>query len=252
MADHKEIIFGVNPVLEKLRAAPKDISEILISAASHRASLQLIDREAARVGLSVVSVAPKILDRLVGGQRHQGVIARVQGFHYSSFEELSEQISGGTSPERILILDGLTDPRNLGALLRTAEAVGIRHVVIPKHRSSEVTPMVVKASSGAAYHLNIVKATNLRHVIVELKKRGYWIIGLDANTKNGIYEKTYPAKLVVVLGSEGKGIRHINLQECDFVVSIPMLGKVKSLNVAAAGAIFLYELLRQKQSRIDR
>ncbi len=251
MSEHKEIIFGVNPVLEKLRAAPKDILEILISSASNRATLRLIDQEAARVGLPVVSVAPKILDRLVAGQRHQGVIARVQGFHYSSFAELLGQISGGMGAERILILDGLTDPRNCGALLRTAEAVGIRHVIIPKHRSAEVTPLVVKTSAGAAYHLNVVRATNLRHVMVELKKHGYWIVGLDANARNSIYDKTYPAPLAVILGSEGKGIRHINLQECDFVASIPMLGRVKSLNVAAAGAVFLYELLRQGQSRID-
>jgi 23S rRNA (guanosine2251-2'-O)-methyltransferase len=111
-----------------------------------------------------------------------------------------------------------------------------------------VTPLVVKASSGATFYLNIVKATNLRRALSELKKRGYWVVGLDAKAAKTIYENKYPERLVIVLGSEGKGIRQINLRECDFVVSIPMLGKVASLNVAVAGAVFLYEVLRQRQA----
>jgi len=185
---------------------------------------------------------------LASGQRHQGVIAKIECFHYLSLDQFLERISTGVNSEWILILDGVTDPRNFGALLRTAEAVGIGHVVIPKHRSAEVTPLVVKASSGATFYLNIVKATNLRRALSELKKRGYWVVGLDAKAAKTIYENKYPERLVIVLGSEGKGIRQINLRECDFVVSIPMLGKVASLNVAVAGAVFLYEVLRQRQA----
>jgi 23S rRNA (guanosine2251-2'-O)-methyltransferase len=144
-----------------------------------------------------------------------------------------------------LILDGLTDPRNFGALLRTAEAVGVRHIVIPKDRSVAVTPIVVKASAGAAHHVKIVKVTNLRRTIGILKEYGYWIVGLDAQSRESVYDRQYPSKLALVLGSEGRGVRPVNLRECDFLVSIPMLGKVGSLNVAVAGAVFLYELLRQ-------
>jgi 23S rRNA (guanosine2251-2'-O)-methyltransferase len=248
MVSDKAFVFGVNPVLEKLRAAPNDILEVLISDHSSRAVLRLIARDAARLGLQVVHVPPRVLDRLAGGQRHQGVIAKVAGYHYSSVDLLLQQVSGKVSSEWILILDGLTDPRNFGALLRTAEAVGVHHVIIPKHRSVDVTPLVVKASSGAAYNLNIVKATNLRRVMTELKSRGYWIIGLDARGRQNIYDQTYPAQVAIVLGSEGKGIRQINLHECDFVASIPMLGRIESLNVSVAGAIFLYELLRQSRS----
>jgi 23S rRNA (guanosine2251-2'-O)-methyltransferase len=110
-----------------------------------------------------------------------------------------------------------------------------------------VSPLVVKAASGATFHLDIVKATNMRTALAELKKRGYWIAGLEAKAAKTIYESKYPERLAILLGSEGKGIRQINLRECDFVVSIPMLGKIASLNVAVAGAVFLYEILRQRQ-----
>ena len=250
MASRTEIVFGINPVQEKLRASPKDVLEILFVEAGDGAALRSIEREAVRHGVRVSRVPVHLLDRLASGQRHQGVIAKIECFHYLSLDKFLERISTGVNSEWILILDGVTDPRNFGALLRTAEAVGIGHVVIPKHRSAEVTPLVVKASSGATFYLNIVKATNLRRALSELKKRGYWIVGLDAKAAKTIYENKYPERLVIVLGSEGKGIRQINLRECDFVVSIPMLGKVASLNVAVAGAVFLYEVLRQRQAAV--
>lgn len=247
MSKNQNLVFGVNPVLEKLRASANDILEILISDSSDRAVLRLVSQEAARLGLRVVTVERKALDKLVGGQRHQGVVAKVEAYRYLPFAVLLERLCESVNLEWILILDGLTDPRNFGALLRTAEAVGIRYIVIPKDRSAEVTPLAVKASAGAAYHLNIARVTNLRRAISELKKRGFWIVGLDADERESVYDKSYPSQLAIVLGSEGKGVRPVILRECDFLVSIPMLGKVGSLNVAAAGAIFLYELLRQSR-----
>ena len=129
----------------------------------------------------------------------------------------------------------------------TAEAVGVSHIVIPKDRSVDVTPVVVKASAGAAHHLKIAKVTNLRRAIAGLKDYGYWTVGLDGQSRESIYDKIYPDRLAIVLGSEGKGVRPVILRECDFVVSIPMLGKVTSLNVAVAGAVFLFEVLRQNR-----
>src|SRR5689334_5243072 len=252
MSSRTEIVFGINSVQEKLRASTKDVLEILLAEASDRAALRLIERTAIGHGLRVSRVPAHLLDRLSSGQRHQGVIAKIAGFHYLSLDEFLQRISTGVSSEWILILDGVTDPRNFGALLRTAEAVGIEHIIIPKHRSVEVNPLVVKASSGAAFYLNIVKVTNMRTTLSELKKRGFWVVGLDATATQTIYENSYPERLAIVLGSEGKGIRQINLRECDFVVSIPMLGKVASLNVAVAGAIFLYEVLRQRQTSMVR
>ncbi|HME61662.1 MAG TPA: 23S rRNA (guanosine(2251)-2'-O)-methyltransferase RlmB, partial [Candidatus Binatia bacterium] len=157
-----------------------------------------------------------------------------------------ERIAPPSISERILILDGLTDPRNFGALLRTADATGVRYVMIPKNRSVEVSPLVTKASAGASYHLNVVKVTNLRRAIVNLKENGYWVVGLDAKSRETAYERDFPTRLAIVIGSEGSGMRPIILRECDLLVSIPMLGKVASLNVSVAAAVFLYELVRQR------
>ena len=142
---------------------------------------------------------------------------------------------------------GIVDPRNFGALLRTAEAAGVRNIVIPKDRSVDVTPLVVKASAGAAYHLDIYKVTNLRRALHEMKKAGYWIVGLAVGAKESLYDRVLPEKLVIVLGGEATGVRRLNLDECDFVVSIPMLGKIASLNVGVAGAICLFEIMRQRR-----
>jgi 23S rRNA (guanosine2251-2'-O)-methyltransferase len=135
--------------------------------------------------------------------------------------------------------------------LRTAEAVGIRRVLIPKDRSADVTPIVAKVSAGAVHHLKVYRVTNLRRAMLTLKEQGYWLVGLDDHAPEQIYDRVYQDRLGIVLGSEGRGIRPLILRECDYRVSIPMLGKVSSLNVAVAGAVFLYEILRQKRS-IDK
>jgi 23S rRNA (guanosine2251-2'-O)-methyltransferase len=245
MAKPHELIFGVNPVLEKLKAAPDDVLEILVSEISTNSALRQISREAARLGVRVAPVDRRFLDRLAADRKHQGVIARIEGYRYLPFAEMIEQVAPASVSERILVLDGITDPRNLGALLRTAEAVGVRHVIIPKNRSAEVTPLVVKASAGAAHLVNISRVTNLRRALEELKKRGYWVAGLAPTGGESLYARQYPPRLAVLLGSEGAGVRPINLKECDLVVSIPMLGKISSLNVSVAGGVFLYEVLRQ-------
>jgi 23S rRNA (guanosine2251-2'-O)-methyltransferase len=246
MEKNRDLIFGVNPVLEALKASAQNISEILISEASDRAALRHICHEAQRRGVSVSSVQPRMLDQLIGGARHQGVAARVKPYSYLPFPEMLERIAGSQSAQRILILDGLTDPRNFGALLRTADATGVRYVVIPKDRSVDVTPVAVKASAGATQHVNVVKVTNLRRAISDLKKNDYWVVGLDPQSRETIFEMNFPSRVAVVIGSEGSGVRPINLRECDLTVSIPMLGNVASLNASVAGAVFLYELVRQQ------
>jgi 23S rRNA (guanosine2251-2'-O)-methyltransferase len=251
MSNNESIVFGINPVLEKLKTSAVDVLEILIAENAEGAALRQIAHEATQQGLRMVPVQAKVLDRLAGGYRHQGVVARVEAYRYLSFDELLVQVSTESDASWILVLDGLTDPRNFGALLRTAEAVGVRHVVIPKDRSVDVTPVVVKASAGAAHHLKVSKVTNLRRAIGELKNHGYWAVGLDGLSPESIYDKNYSNRLVVVLGGEGRGLRPVTMRECDFVVSIPMLGKIGSLNVAVAGAVFLYELVRQSRN-IDK
>lgn len=240
-------LFGVNSVAEKFKAAPHEVIEImLVRREFHHAALRSIDTEARRCGLEVRYVEPAVLDRLADGGKHQGVVAKVSSYRYFSFSDLIEDSSSTSGQEWVLLLDGLTDPRNFGALLRSAEAVGIRHVVISRDRSVGVTPTVIKSSAGASHYLRIYRVANLRRVILTLKERGYWVIGLDAEAKEGLYQRVYPEKLVVVLGAEGSGIRPLIRRECDFLVSIPMRGKIASLNVAVAGGIFLYELLRQR------
>jgi 23S rRNA (guanosine2251-2'-O)-methyltransferase len=248
--DQQVLIFGVNPVLEALKATSQDVAEVLLSEISSRPALRLVRREAQGRNVRIVDVNPKMLDQLVEGQRHQGVVARVEAYRYFPFTDMIARITAREIPERILILDGLTDPRNFGALIRTADAAGVRYIVIPKDRSADVSPLAVKAAAGATHHLHIVKVTNLRRAIQDLKEHHFWIVGLDARSPTTIYERNFPARLGILVGSEGRGARSINLRECDFTASIPMLGAVSSLNVSVAGGVFLYELLRQ--SRIGK
>src|SRR5262249_14645829 len=246
MDKEPRFLFGINPVAEKLKASPHEVSEILIAKGSSASALHGLDAQARRLGIRVKYVIADLLDRLSEGQRHQGVVAEVTAYSYSTFADLLQAIPSNS--EWIWILDGLNDPRNFGALLRTAESVGIHHIVIPKDRAVPVTPTVVKASAGAAHYLKIHRTTNLRRAILDLKKIGFWIIGLDTNAPESIYSRTYPNRLGIVLGCEGAGIRPLILRECDYIASIPMEGKITSLNVTVAGAVFLYELLRQARS----
>ena len=238
-------LFGINPVLEKLKASPDEVTEVIIAADRHGPLVRAIDAEARRLGLSVTYLPSRDLDRLIERRKHQGVLAKVEPYSYLAFDNLLRELSSNPGREWILVLDGLTDPRNFGALLRSAEATGIRYVIIPRDRSVSVTSIVIKASAGAAHHLKVCRVINLRRAIMTLKERGFWIAGLDVRARETIYDRVYPEKLAIVLGSEGAGMRPVIRQECDYLVSVPMRGRIGSLNVAVAGAVFLYELLRQ-------
>lgn len=241
------ILFGVNPVLEKLGAAPGDVVEILIAAGKKGPSLRGLEAAARRHGVTVRLVDVTHLNRLAEGGKHQGVVARVEPYPYGNFASLVGQLPTSPGHHWVLFLDGLNDPRNFGAVLRAAEGVGIVDVVIPKDRAVGVTSTVVKTSAGAVQHMRIYRVPNLRQAIMALKEKEYWAVGLDAAAGDKIYGKRYPEKLLVVLGAEGSGIRPLIRRECDFLVSLPMRGKVESLNVAVAAGVFFYELLRQKE-----
>jgi 23S rRNA (guanosine2251-2'-O)-methyltransferase len=239
------LLIGVNPIIEKFKTSPEDISLICFARGSLRPVLKSIESDAQRLKLRINYLEAKELDYLAQGRSHQGVLAWVRAYSYGSSSQLEEIVASESAPERILILDGITDPRNFGAILRTAEAAGVRHVIIPKDRSVGITPAVFKASAGAVSHLRVYRVTNLRRAISSLKARGFWIVGLDADAKQAYDGAQYPKKLGIVLGSEGRGIRSLVSKECDYLVRIPMKGKISSLNVSVAGAIFLYEVLRQ-------
>jgi 23S rRNA (guanosine2251-2'-O)-methyltransferase len=177
------------------------------------------------------------------------VAAKLGSFNYGSFAQFLGSLSDTTAPDWVLAIDGLTDPRNLGAILRTAEAVGIRHVILPRDRTASITGAAVKASAGAVFHVTVYRVVNLRRALGELKEKGYWVVGLDVAAKEMIYRQVYPEKLVVVVGAEGTGLRPLIRETCDFLASIPMCGNVGSLNVAVAAGVFLYELARRKNFR---
>lgn len=240
------LLYGLHAIREKLRAKADDVLEILIAQESGAKAARELSDEAKKQGVRATVVRRDVLDRLAQGQRHQGAVAKIKPYEYLQIEELFDEVVAAEWSGCVVALDGVTDPHNFGAILRTAEAVGVRHVVIPKDRSVEVSPVVTKTSAGAVHHMKIHKATNLRRAIGGLKERGFWTVGLSADVAEGIFDRIYPEKVCLVLGSEGEGIRPLIRQECDFLVSIPMLGKVASLNVSVAAAIFLYELLRQR------
>jgi 23S rRNA (guanosine2251-2'-O)-methyltransferase len=244
-------LFGVHPVMEKLKGSPNDIIEILIARGHERGALRLLEGAAKIGGLPIRYVESQELDRLAAGKRHQGVVAKVTFFAYSRFDDLLEYSSHSGARDWILVLDGVKDPGNFGNLLRTAEGMGVLDVVIPKNRSVGVTPTVAKISAGAIHYLKVYRVTNLKRAITKLKERGYWIVGLDSEAKERAYDKVYPEKLVVVLGSEESGIRPSVREECDFIVGIPMRGRIASLNVGVTGGMFLYELLRQRSFLAD-
>ena len=248
MMHDKDLLWGINPILEKIKAASSEIAEIILAQGPQRSGLREIEIEGRRLGTKISYRSSRALDQLAQGQKHQGVLAWVQAYAYVPFADLEQRAKTSRGEYWVLVLDGLTDPRNFGALLRTAEAVGVKDVVIPKDRSVGITPVVAKTSAGAINHLRICRVTNLRRAIAVLKSQGLWIVGLEAASRTEFQSRNYPARLAVVLGSEGHGIRSLIRKECDFLVSIPMHGKVSSLNVSVAGAVFLYELLRQRGS----
>ena len=192
------------------------------------------------------SVDARDLNSMAGGGVHQGVVALVNPFQYSDLEDILER---GRSHDRhplILALDSIQDPHNLGALVRSALALGADGVIIPKDRACEVTGVAAKSSAGAVAHLPIVRVTNLKRTLVDLQKDGFWVVGTVADGGQPLQSQDFLQPIILVIGSEGKGIRQKLAEACDFKVRIPMVGDIGSLNAASAGSICLYEVLRQR------
>ncbi len=239
-----DIIYGRNTVREALLAGRVRKVLMLAGASSVAAELQ---QEARHRGIPVATVDRRELDRLAPGANHQGVAAEVAPFAYSSLDEILAESGKRNEPPFILLLDCIQDPQNLGTLLRTAEAVGIHGVVIPRHRAAEVTPAVEKASAGAVEHLRIAQEANLTLAIQRLKASGVWVAGIeDAPSAKDYALSDLTGPLAIVVGSEGKGISRLVRESCDFVLRLPMRGKVTSLNAAVAGSVILYEALKQR------
>ncbi len=239
------LVYGIHPVLEKLRAAPGDVIEVLMLPGSRGAALRRVEQAARQERCRVSDIDARALDALTRGARHQGVAARVAPFAYRSFEALGPVANGC-----VLFLDGVVDPRNLGGILRTCEAMGVGRIVIPKDRAAGVTGAVIKASAGAVHHVDLYRIANLSRGLGALRDRGYQVVGLDARAETRACDLAYPEKVAVVMGGEERGIRPLIRRSCDWLVSIPMHGRVASLNVGVAWGMFAYELTRQRISAV--
>lgn len=243
-AGMREILYGRNAVLEALRAG-KPIDRILLAKGTRaKGTLAEIVALARSRGVPIQRVERGDLDRIA--DRHQGVAAEAGEYEYASVEEILTTAEERGEKPFLLILDCLQDIQNFGSLLRTAEAVGVHGVIIPKRRAVGVTAAVRKASAGAVEHLCIAQVANLARTIRALKERGLWVIGLDMAGELTYDEADLDMPLAIVVGGEGQGISRLVRENCDFLVRLPMRGQVSSLNAAVAGSIVLYEALRRR------
>ncbi len=244
-----QIIYGINPVLEALKADRPWLNKIIIAEGRHGTPLKRIHQLARKKGVPVQLRVKEVLTKLAGRENHQGVVGLLAGFPYATFEDLLRAAHSKPGRVCVLVLDGIEDPQNLGSLIRTAEACGVIGVILPKDRAAGVTPAVVKASAGAAVHTPVVRVTNLANTLEELKKEGFWIVGADSRAEKPLYEMRFDMNVGLVIGGEGRGIRPLVLEKCDFAISIPMKGAISSLNASVAGAVILFEIMRQQGAK---
>jgi len=241
-----ELIIGRNAVKEIIRSGRRT-EEILLNR-SGDAETEKIAGAAAEKDIPVKYVEKRVLDRLARGGVHQGVIAYAEGYRYSSVADIIGYAQTMKEEPFVIILDGIEDPHNLGAIIRTAECAGAHGVIIPKRRSAEINETVMKTSAGAASHVLCARVTNLPRTIEELKKAGIWVAAADMGGRN-IYESDLTGPVAVVIGNEGKGISRLAGEKCDFTVSVPLRGRISSLNASNAAAVVMYEIRRQRDGK---
>ena len=239
-------IYGINSVTEALKARGRAFEWVGMAKERHDLRLQRLIEDCRKIGIPVRFLQRTELDRMAGNATHQGVVAVTSAKQYNELEDVISAKRGNYS--LVLVLDGVEDPHNLGAILRTADAAGANGVVIPERRAAAVTGTVTKASAGASEHLPIAKVTNIARTVEELKESNIWTVGLDERATQTYDAIDYKMDCALVLGGEGKGLHDLVKRKCDFLVSIPMLGKVPSLNVSVAAAIVLYEIVRQRRA----
>jgi 23S rRNA (guanosine2251-2'-O)-methyltransferase len=237
------VVFGFHAVLARLRADPKSVVEIFLDETRNDARGKDLVAMAERAGVRVMRVPTKRLDGFYGGGRHQGVVARVEVKNVlDDLNQILEQVDNPL----LLVLDGVTDPHNLGACLRVANAAGAHAVIAPRDRAAGITPVVSKVASGAAEATPYLMVTNLARTLAELKERNIWVVGAEEGAAKTLYEADLPRSIAWVLGAEGEGMRRLTRESCDLLVSIPMRGEVESLNVAVSAGICLFESVRRR------
>jgi 23S rRNA (guanosine2251-2'-O)-methyltransferase len=240
-----DIIAGRNPVLEALRSG-RLIEKVVILSGVKGSAIGRIRQMAKKNQVPLVEVGKFKFRELVSDTTTQGVVAIVGTKKYVEVNDIIKKAEERNAKPFILILDEIEDPQNLGALIRTAECAGVQGVVVPKHKAASINQTVVKTSAGASEHMLAAKVTNVAVTIDELKKKGIWVIGTDANAEKNYTDIDYTGPIAIVVGNEGKGIRQLVKEKCDFIVKIPLYGKISSLNVSVAGALIMYEVVRQR------
>ncbi len=239
------VIEGRNAVLEALRAGTA-LDKVYLQKGETDKTLGHIASKARAAGAVVVEADRRKLDAMSQTHAHQGVIALAAARAYASVEDILQAAADKGEPPLLVVCDELSDPHNLGAVIRTAECAGAHGVIIPKRRSAGLTAVVAKTSAGAVAHVPVARVPNLPALLKDLKKQGLWVFGADAGGSTPLYEADLKGPAAIVVGSEGSGMSRLVSETCDFLISIPMRGKLNSLNASAAAAILLYEAVRQR------
>jgi len=248
----RQFVYGLHAVAALVARAPERVLELWLAAARDDQRMRRLDEAARAVGLRVIAAAPGALGKLVGDVAHQGAVAAVRPLPLWSDDELLAAVERasaggkGADPPFLLVLDGITDPHNLGACLRTADAAGVHALVIPRDRSATLDGVVRKVAAGAAESVPVASVTNLARTLDGLKERGVWVVGTDGAAEQSLFTADLERSLALVLGAEGDGMRRLTRERCDFLVKIPMSGQVESLNVSVAAGVALFEARRQR------
>ena len=236
---------GRNSVLELLESG-KDVNKIYVTRGEKHGSINKIIGIAKERRIIIVEKDKRQMDQMAQNENYQGVIAIVPPFEYCEVQDILDVANERNEKPFVLILDGIEDPHNLGSIIRTAETAGVHGIIIPKHRAAGVNSTVNKVSSGAAQYMKVARVTNITDAITELKENGLWICGTDISTTKYYFEEDYRGPIGIVIGNEGKGMSEKVKKNCDFLVKIPMKGKVTSLNASVSAGIVMYEAVKQR------
>jgi len=243
----QDVIYGIHPVAEAVQSRGRAVEYVAIAKDRHDARIQQIVDQCRKLRVNVRFLSREELTRMTNSTANQGIAAIVSGKEYVDLDEVIANKRGTHS--FVLVLDGVEDPHNLGAIIRTADGAGVDGIVIPERRAVGVTGTVAKSSAGASEHLPVARVTNIARSIEELKARNIWVVGLDERGPQSYDALDYNMDCALVLGAEGSGVHEQVRKKCDFLVSIPMLGKVPSLNVSVAAAVVMYEAARQRRNK---
>jgi 23S rRNA (guanosine2251-2'-O)-methyltransferase len=246
----ENLIIGRQPVLEALKSR-QPIERILILHGTTGSHIDQAKQLARKLAIPVKGTDKERFAELAGDDLTQGIIAIIDSYRYAEIDEILATAQKKTESPFILILDEIEDPHNLGALIRSAEGAGMHGVIIPLHNAASVNATVVKTSAGATAHLPIARVVNIAQTLDELKKAGVWIVGTEMEAAKPYYEQDYRGSLAIVIGNEGKGIRRLVKEKCDFLIKIPMHGKIESLNASVAGALVMFEAAKSRMQKPD-